>query len=172
VRAKAIGLEPGQNIASAELNGTLTTIRRALPCLLAPVPAGGQTPAQFAPVSEPLRGQLNDPLSEVKVTVVVAGSKPTPAYLIAAAISFAVTVQLLLTPGGFVTQLSPWTVANRTPLRTAWAAVWYIHIPREISKIEIMIKIIGIPTKVISIVVAPRLRPIFIVPEFSLLRFW
>jgi len=59
-------------------------------------------------------------------------------------------------PGGLLTQLTPWTDANLTPSRTAVEAVSYIHIPREISKTEIKMKMSGIPTKVISMVVAPR----------------
>src|SRR4029453_6415357 len=94
-------------------------MRSALPCLLPPEPAGGQTPAQFTPVSEASSGHVNDPFREVKVTVVMFGEgpngRPTPANLIAPAISLAVTEQLLLVPGGFETQLIPCRVANRTP---------------------------------------------------------
>jgi hypothetical protein len=45
------------------------------------------------------------------------------------------------------------------------AAVLYIHIPRDISKIEIRMKIRGIPTNVISIVVAPRCGRIIGLPS-------
>src|SRR5579872_6338873 len=115
--AKETGLEPGQNMEIAEMNGV--TISILIVCPTPFLPEGGQTVAgQGVVVASRLHAAEAVPAA-VNVSRVVFGSSPKPAFRITDATVPAVVAGPIFTwhefPPKVGSQFWPCTIAYRTP---------------------------------------------------------